>query len=264
MENAGLGDALIAGSSKAARSWQLSGLEPLPAPRHQHMRLGCCGHQHLRTCPYLHTLKYELANSYYWSGSFWKDYWYFVMNWHPFFSVFFCHPDHPWTKCQRFCMLLISISITELPLLFMAIFHVNLPPLDEKLVIFEFVTMPNILIGIVLYQCAIGGTRLPCCSKLFKCLTWFIIVFCLWNVAGMGAMIMGLGEKGQEELEMHRFFRSLFQSQLQYYATWFPIWFLMPCKLGFYSGWSASRQRAELHPDFAPTSDELANMPWAP
>eukprot|EP00929_Paragymnodinium_shiwhaense_P098696 TRINITY_DN6018_c0_g1_i1.p1 TRINITY_DN6018_c0_g1~~TRINITY_DN6018_c0_g1_i1.p1 ORF type:complete len:281 (-),score=13.67 TRINITY_DN6018_c0_g1_i1:193-1035(-) len=261
-------------TTSASREPTRYGTEPLPPPRHMHMRLGCGHRQKLRDCSHIHTLKYELARSYYWSGFFWQDYWYFVMNWHPLLSIFFCHPDHPWKKCQKFFMLVIQISITELPLLSLAVYN-RARPVDhdlllveylrehnEKLLIFLGVTIPNIFLGVLLNQCAVGGTRCPCCLQFFRCFTKFLIMICLWFscVLAVFAMLLTLGK---EDLAMENFFRRIAQSQLQYHAVWFPVCFLMPCHLGFYSGWSASRRKLQLDPEFTPTKGDLEKMPWA-
>merc|ERR1711879_537111 len=56
-----------------------------------------------------------MGNSYYWTGVPGYDYWFYVCNWHPLLGIFFCHPNHPWSKSLRLLMFFASLAITMVP-----------------------------------------------------------------------------------------------------------------------------------------------------
>mmetsp|Transcript_178749 Transcript_178749/g.572916 ORF Transcript_178749/g.572916 Transcript_178749/m.572916 type:complete len:155 (-) Transcript_178749:439-903(-) len=50
---------------------------------------------------YKDDLQKQLLQSYRWSGSFSRDFCFFICNWHPFLGMFWSHPMHPWSKRER-------------------------------------------------------------------------------------------------------------------------------------------------------------------
>jgi len=220
-----------------------------------------------RDSPCYHRLQYDLANSYYWSGNFVRDYFFFVMQWHPLLSIFMCHPNHPWTKEQRLWMFLISAGLTFIPSCAIsrifegspdvAVLETTTPEFAVAVVTQDavvaaqkgsiavatilFVTIPDTIIGVILYQLAISETRCgacPMCIPVGKCVMkytlWIAFVVCGVNFAiGMAVL---KGHPPVEALEV------MCYGKLWSYGTWFIIWLLLPCQLGFISLWTYERK----------------------
>merc|ERR1719379_2767792 len=67
------------------------------------------------TPSFYHTLRWDLAMSYYFSGYMMWDWTFFCCQWHPILGIIFSHPNHPWTKKSRLLMWLLALQITMLP-----------------------------------------------------------------------------------------------------------------------------------------------------
>eukprot|EP00443_Scrippsiella_acuminata_P017345 CAMPEP_0115186476 /NCGR_PEP_ID=MMETSP0270-20121206/10000_1 /TAXON_ID=71861 /ORGANISM="Scrippsiella trochoidea, Strain CCMP3099" /LENGTH=238 /DNA_ID=CAMNT_0002599599 /DNA_START=124 /DNA_END=840 /DNA_ORIENTATION=- len=191
-----------------------------------------------QTCPYFDDLQYQLAQSYYWSGSFMKDYFFFVANWHPFLGMLLSHPYHPWTKKERFLTFVVSCSITMLPVaLFMESFHGGnqAEVVLGQVAIFMGITLPVMLIEVALYWLSIGDIfcKGGCCAQIVGgtkncclCVSLFISAICIL------ASLAFIGDH-----DPYGLIKPFLISRCQSYVTWFPIWFILPC-LGFAHCWS--------------------------
>jgi len=222
----------------------------------EQMATGCVGgieEEDPQSCPYIYRLKYDLANSYWWSGNLVKDYFFFVMQWHPLLGIFMCHPNHPWTKLHRFYMLLISAGIT-FPMACVAFkageeAAANAPEGAEEvaregavkfLTIFG-VTLPDTIIGVILYQLAIAETRCGCCPAAIPCakalMKYGLYIACFFVVINLsiGYFIIG-GDDSDHTLEDA--LQPLITGKVWSWATWFPLWIILPCQLGYWSLWS--------------------------
>jgi len=193
-------------------------------------------------CPYIEDLKYQLAQSYYWSGIFLKDMFFFVCNWHPFFGMLLSHPQHPWSKRERVLTFIVSCSLTMLP---SAVVIKYFPGEVRSGVIFIFITLPVSLIEVALYWLSVGGifcTSLPgpfkaCCMGSVWCLKHSCLCMSMLvsvSVLSLSLLLLELDESSMQHPEhLVDFF---WISRLQSYIMWFPIWFLLPC-LGFLHVW---------------------------
>jgi len=245
---------------------------------------GCIGgeDEDPNKCGFIRKLKQDLANSYYWTGNFVRDYFFFVMQWHPLLGILMSHPNHPWTKMDRFWMFMISVGLTFVPSCAISKMTVGDPDavvettttllpgaalsgsVDVNVAILEgeealkqggswlslkaltlmFVTVPDVIIGVILYQLAIAETRCgscPCCIPFGKCLMKNTLVFafiiCGINF-GIGWSFLG-GAPPIRALEV------MAEGKVWSYLTWFIIWMLLPCQLGFISLWTYERKEEE-------------------
>lgn len=252
---------------RAYAKMKTQGYEEYPGPdgKEGQMGVGCLEDDDPRKSTYINRLKFDLANSYYWSGSMIKDYFYFVMQWHPVLGVLMCHPDHPWTKLDRFCMLLISAGLTFIPSCgiskgcdrFTGVEHLangtlantegdtaaaeaaNTACSTASLLL--FVTIPDTVIGVLLYQLAIANTRCPSCADFWRAVMKCCVgcSFFLVLVTGAIGMVMLDGEPPREAIMI------MAKGKLySWVVIWFPMWILLPCQLGFLSLWCAERKAA--------------------
>jgi len=232
----------VAGGAKAAANELGKGWDAYPEPEGKAgmIRFGC-GPGEPPDCPHYNLLKKELANSYYWSGEFLRDYIFYVANWHPFLGMFFSHPNHPWTKTDRIQMFCVSLAITMVPsAVISAQFGKGGGALVTVLIIL-FVTIPDIICGVLLYQLSIAESR---CPNLARCMCLKTLKgCCMFNIAMMGAastvicyFILAPAKVGWYSLLV-----PLAEGKAFSYITWFPIWFLLPCQLGFLDLWCFER-----------------------
>jgi len=237
------------GGVKAAKEAIKKGWEQYPEEEGKagEMMFGCV-EARPKTCGYILRLERDLVNSYYWSGNFCQDYMFFVANWHPLISIVFCHPNHPWTKCMRFQMQLISVAITMVP---SAVITANFYGNDfnvavRTFLILVFVTLPDVVYGVMLYQLAIGKTR--CCGQfLGKCWTaaqyccMGYVVFFLAVSSGICYVILS---SQSDDMTVGPMFEPILEGRLMSAVAWFPIWLFLPCQLGFLSLWYDEQKAA--------------------
>jgi len=241
---------------------------------------GCIGGEDPEKCTFIHKLKWDLANSYYWTGNFVRDYFFFIMQWHPLLGILMCHPNHPWTKEQRFYMFLISAGLTFIPSCAISVLicgdehgheheittivtttaPIDGPPASidevraatthavsktaELLLTIVFVTIPDTIFGVILYQLAISETRCgacPCCIPFGKCLMKYTLIFAI-VICGVNFGIGMLCLKGYPPMEA---LEVMLNGKLWSYGTWFIIWMLLPCQLGFVSLWTYEKKEAD-------------------
>jgi len=203
--------------------------------------MGCFGGRDEDTekCTYIKKLQCELANSYYWSGNCCADYFFFVCNWHPLVGMFFCHPNHPWSKRERLTMTLISLSVTMVPSAMIGTTFAA-DAAAKKLFTILGVTIPDAVIGVILYQLSIADSRYGChmCAPLWSCLRSCLMCMALvGGVVSTAACYTILHADGVTHWD--KMFGPLATGIAVSYLTWFPLWLIIPCQLGFISNWSA-------------------------
>jgi len=218
------------------------------------MRYGCAG-AYPPEYESLDRLKSDLANSYYWTGSAISDYIFFVCQWHPWIGIIMSHPNHPWTKFERLMMTIISLGITIIPA---AVIANTLDSEDvvaqasAKVLTICFVTLPNTIICVLLYQLAIADTKCPNCACLFQaCLNG---ISCLAVAsAALGTLIayeiMSIESGGK--VNWGEMTHPLLMGQLYSQAIWFPLWLVLPCQLGFISLWRYENDLAKAEAEAA-------------
>lgn len=233
-----------AGAANAAKGVMKKGWEDYPEESggKAGQVLYGCGDGVSEEAPYYNRLRGDLANSYYWTGGFWKDYFFFVANWHPLIGMLACHPNHPWTKASRLAMFLISLSITMVP---SAAIGASYPEKGQMFtlrtpMIIAFVTIPDIIIGVILYQLSIAGSRCPntcgCCWEMIKkCFFVYVIIIALAS-AGISYVILDSSDTNWNAL-----FVPLIEGRMYSFVTWFPMWLVLPCQLGFIDLWCFER-----------------------
>lgn len=223
-----------------ARRWK-HGWDPIPPPgKRGHIRVGCCNgeDEDPEVCPYINTLKSELANSYHWSGNFLIDVLFFICNWHPLIGIFLSHPNHPWTKGQRVSMFLLSLSITMVP---SAYIGRNYALRQEKVFLtLIYVTIPDTLLGVILYQLYIAESRRWCglCAPLWTCIRQCLF-FIAFTLGLLSTFICAMILLAEGEIHWGKMLEPLFFGLLVSYITWLPLHLILPCKFGFLSNWFA-------------------------
>jgi len=207
-----------------------------PPGKSGQMQCGCGSGDEEAKADYINTLKNDLANTYYWSGNYVKDLFFFFFNWHPFLGMFLCHPNHPWGKRERIQMFLISLFLT-MPMSVYIGKQAQVNQLSPGVVTtwtIIAVTLPDTIIGVVLYQLSIADTRCPACAGCLDILNKFCMnCFCLVGLISTGICFLMLNGS---ELDYIKAFRPLAMGKAYSYATWFPIWFILPC-MGFAHVW---------------------------
>lgn len=197
--------------------------------------------------PYQLDLEYQLAQSYHWSGSFVKDYLFFICNWHPFIGMLCSHPFHPWSKSERVQSFIVSCSITLLPaaLLVRRLHQNGFSDTETSGTVFFTITLPMMVIEASLYWLAVGG--IFCRGGVCHCVTHivdFIRACCLGFslIVSTFAILLSLLTLGNAD--PMKLIRPLVMSRMQSYVIWFPLWFLLPC-VGFLQVWSRERRALE-------------------
>jgi hypothetical protein len=196
-------------------------------------------------CPYIHRLRSDLANTYYWSGDALKDYAFFVANWHPLLGMFLCHPNHPWSKGQRFLMFLISLSVTMVPSAMIAstLHHGSVLEIGEKLLIILCVTIPDTLFGVILYQLSVADTKCPllapCIRTLEKCLVFITLTIGVLATLMSSIILSAVGA------DWNALLQPLVLGKVYSYLTWFPIFLVLPL-IGFALVWRSERNALAL------------------
>eukprot|EP00415_Alexandrium_ostenfeldii_P000849 UN0849 len=200
-------------------------------------------------------LQRDLGRVYFWSGSFWADYAFFIANWHPLVGIFLSHPWHPWSKKERIGMLIFSVPLTMLGLA-LKCHHADF---ERQLAIYVGVTLPVMLVESVLYQLAVlehrfrdrfqDRRRCGCLCRgvcrrvmiLARILRYFAFSTAIAASLVVAALVF-LWLVPARDCNVRDLVVELLISRLQSWVTWFPIWFLLPCR-GFLAGWSADRPR---------------------
>mmetsp|Transcript_36957 Transcript_36957/g.73139 ORF Transcript_36957/g.73139 Transcript_36957/m.73139 type:complete len:341 (+) Transcript_36957:59-1081(+) len=195
--------------------------------------------------PYKDQLQYDLATSYYFSGDCFRDYGFFVANWHPLLGIFCSHPLHPWKKHERFLALIVSLALTMLvPAFFLSETRAQWSDNETKTGVFMFITLPAMLLEVALYWFAIGDSYCrgnPCCAPVAGLIVaiksaCFIVALV---IAGFASFVIYVGLGG--ELPSKHMMQPFFTSRLHSWLLWFPVWLLMPC-LGFWHYWTIEKR----------------------
>jgi len=238
------------GLKEQGREFLERGRSPYPDPpgKAGQMKYGCQPYE-VEPSDYIITLENDLANSYHWSGNFWEDYIFFVCQWHPLIGILACHPYHPWSKLERLKMFVISTAVSMVPAILVAkrvedSFPEDADELKKSATLFFtliFVTLPDIIVGVVLYQLSIANTRCPLCT------CWVTINKCCSNgflciaIAACGLSYYILQDTHPDEILGA--LKPLGKGKLYSLGTWFPIWFVLPC-VGFCLVWRGEHSEA--------------------
>jgi len=226
---------------------------PPPEGKAGQMRWGCSRAEDPEDCPCFHRLRKDLATSYYWSGQCGRDYLYFVTQWHPFLGVFLCHPNHPWTKFSRFLMLLASLAFTMVPSAAVADdfgqctqhspgHDENLGYWMEKFYVLIWVTIPDCFFAQVLYRLSVMPIYCWCrfCPRLFT----FIARINICGVLLFGALTSVMSYTIKRDAAWACLLEPICFGKIMSWLAWFPLFLLVPCKVGFISLWRYERRRA--------------------
>jgi hypothetical protein len=191
--------------------------------------------------PHIHRLRSDLANTYYWTGAPSTDYLFFVANWHPLLGMFLSHPNHPWSKRERVLMFLISLALTLVPsaLLARLLHHGGVGQVFEVVLTLVFVTLPDTIIGVVLYQLSVADTKCPGCATCISGLEGCLAAVTL--IGGALSTIVASSILGAVGADWFDLLEPLIMGKLYSYATWFPIFLLLPC-IGFALVWRGERK----------------------
>jgi hypothetical protein len=207
-----------------------------------------------KDAPHCNTLAYDLAQSYYFAGNMCQDYMFFCRNWHTLLGIFMCHPAHPWSKRERLLMFIITVEITMIPAA-----AISKLATEDSLELhsqsgynhltFTFVTIPNIIVGIILYQVAVADFRCPnafgCCLRALRgCCFCGAIAYGVFASLACCLILVGANQEMGED-DWRRAFAHLMRGQFYSWVLWFPIWFFMPCQFGFLSLWCAEKRKAK-------------------
>lgn len=230
-----------------------------PKDKSAMMKCGCFGgeSEDPEVCPYICRLRSDLASFYYWSGNPVKDYFYFVFQWHPLIGILLSHPNHPWNKAERIGMLAISIAYSIIPSASIAetdILAVEQAKGNQAAILAAhaatktsailFVTLPNVIMGVILYQIAIADTRCPamsrsafcsCCKSLKKCC--FGCTFFLALINSIVAYIVLVNTNAP----MAKLMKPLVYGLAMSWLTWFPIFLFLPF-IGFIHEWCIEKK----------------------
>jgi len=202
-----------------------------------------------KEAPFYHRLQFDLANSYYWSGDQCIDMLYFYMQWHPILGLFLSHPNHPWSKKLRLVQLVLSMLFSLPATAAIAAItetdredsSVLLGKVADKILTLSLITLPNCIVGVVLYQCSVAGAACPSCRLLCECLhnccacLMFVLACCACSVA-----IAFLSAKPN----IVDAFWPLLMGLVWYWLLWFPLWLFVPGQLGFFSLWRVESAKA--------------------
>lgn len=184
----------------------------------------------------------------YWSGTFYRDYSFHVANSHPLLSCMLCHPKHPYSKVERFVVLLIVLSLSILPCAVLGHHrHKNFWTLAYTcIMIFLFITLPVMALSCILGLLAVldyhveklQSPTLQWMGKLIRAIKGICfagtLIFCSL-VVGVSILILKA-----HQVELWHATRPLVFSQLQCWVLWFLPDLLMPC-CGFIHCWYSER-----------------------
>jgi len=197
-------------------------------------------------------LRRDLGTTYYWSGSFCRDYIFFVANWHPLFGMWCSHPVHPWSKRHRFATFVFSCAITMLPASVIVYMGETsdggvAAQIVSKAVILLWITLPVMIWETMLYfintadmhfedrgyrACNFLVYGLRCVRELWTC----IALAAALVVATISLVIIAVSGAPAKRL-----LRPLLVSRVQSWVLWFPLWFFLPF-MGFLHGWTMEKR----------------------
>lgn len=188
-------------------------------------------------------LEWDLAMTYHWSGKFWRDYFFFVANWHPLIGMFASHPAHPWTKAERVGTFLFSCSLTLLPPAMMKFYQA------QPLTVFFWITLPVMICETAMYYIAVADIFCVGRGRICNCIAPFFKLFarcCLGCSLAASTFLFGMVYLLAEALQMpvRDMMHPFWMSRIQSWFVWFPLWFLLPV-IGFAHGWRVENRQKE-------------------
>jgi len=196
-------------------------------------------------------LQRDLAGTYHWSGSFWRDYAFFVANWHPLVGILCSHPWHPWSKKERIGIFVFSVALTFYAL----VLRCHLVDWSSEASVYLGVTLPVMAAEALLYQLAVLDARCrdrSCCALRRLCHAAMraaqLARSCAFCVALVSSLAVGALSvfvvAPATECPLRGLGAQLLWSRCQSWLTWFPIWFFLPL-MGFLHCWCMERSVEE-------------------
>lgn len=232
-----------------------------------------------------HKLAYDLISGRcYFTGSWCRDYWYHILNWHPLLSLFLCDRCNPYTKKERCAVFIVVTSFTMLPCvgLTMTLEAVSnnilatlrsgkasdkylefSALLSQKLAVFLIITIPVMILQYLIeyaiyfreifrYNVHLYQSRDECCAgcKKYFCtvLKWCMVCFkkcCLWSALWMSLFIWIVGYNLEKTNHgLWLAMTPLAVSRVQFWFIWFVIDLWFPF-IGFVPWWRKEKAEAE-------------------
>merc|ERR1711879_130869 len=154
------------------------------------MEYGCVDGKEEEKKDYIHRLRDDLANTYWWSGNWFQDFFFFVCQWHPLIGILMCHPNHPWSKRDRIQMTVISLCLTMIPAVWVGQRYEGqkdsnpLAKFERTTETIFLITIPDIIYGVLLYQLSIADSRCPSCAAFWNGLH-LCCMNCILVIAGI-------------------------------------------------------------------------------
>lgn len=197
------------------------------------------------------------------SGTFCKDYCFYLVNYHPLLGMFFAHPQHPWSCKERVTTFIVSSALRLVPsaMVVWLIMKIDDEIEDNKdvlqewyvdhLIVFGCVTMPVSMFEIFMYQLGVldtwcrgrgrgsrGRQFCDCLANAMKALRIFCISFAL----AMALMVfaMSIIIIAATEAPLGSLMKPFLLAEVQSWVVWLPLYFFMPCK-GFLHRWCKER-----------------------
>lgn len=242
---------------------------------HMHVGSECCHDvENDRHTQYL--VEQDLMGAVYWSGNCFKDYCFFLANWHPLLSMFMSHPKHPYSKFERMFTFFVGCALTMLPsaLLVKGVTYTQTKAAEtiyvvgtvattaapyegghvSTAVVLLFITLPVMIIEICLYQVAVVDAYCedqdekghhPICSCLKGCV--HAIRGCCFCFSGCFAVTIGslsMLVLYLNDLPFRDITDPFMQSRIQSWILWLPLHLLLPCT-GFLHRWCQEKKDHE-------------------
>jgi len=135
----------------------------------------------------------------------------------------------------------------------------------EKMYVLIYVTVPDCIFGQVLYRLSVMNTYCLCrfCPRLFT----FIAHINICGVLLFGAFASSVSYMIKRDAAWACLLVPICYGKIFSWLAWFPIFLLVPCKVGFISLWRDERRRAIALLDQATqemTAGGTAQMPRVP
>jgi len=202
---------------------------------------------------------FELARGrVYWTGSWWRDYWYHVRNAHPLFSCCCCDSASPYTRSERTSVFLAVLLISVLPAaaFLTAIRDRYYSPVQERLYFALFFTLPVVLVQLIV-ECTVHAREAfksypsthkygPICARLYK-LTHALVTNCSVSLIVLALVLNVLGclfiKVGGRDIQSTA--EPLLISRVEFWVIWFATDMYMPW-VGFSAWWKKERRQEEL------------------
>jgi len=191
---------------------------------------------------------YELISGRcYWTGHWCRDYCYHVRNWHPLLSCVMCDRLNPYTKSERWAVLLAMLILSIIPtaLLMNQLNSQNCSWFGEKVYVLTLVTLPVLVLQYIIEyiiwfreifaqhrDSKRFGLLCRCCHMLMICLKRSF----LWSSIIASMIFAVVGFFSAKDSKVSAIMVSLVVSRLEFWLIWFATDMFMPC-IGFFVWW---------------------------